>query len=154
MKEKGPGGILEDVLSRSMASSVRQGVVIGTFCGWNQEGIPEVRFPNSPGDGPVPARTIVPLGETDLEQEVALLFEENNPASPVVIGLIQPTAVRPEATVDHQNLVLEAHQRIELRCGKAKVVLTKDGRVLVKGTDVMSRSEGPNRLKGASIQIN
>ena len=69
--------------------------------------------------------------------------------------MIQPPTPPAAVTVDDEpETIIEGKERIELRCGKAKIVLTSDGKVLVKGTDIVSRSEGPNRLKGASIQIN
>jgi len=41
-----------------------------------------------------------------------------------------------------------------LRCGKASVVLRKDGRVTVKGTHIVSASTGPHKIKGASVELN
>ncbi len=146
--------ILDDILDNSTTMPRGNGITIGTFCGWNNEGAPLVEYPDNSRQVPVSARSTIALNKNDIGTEVALLFEDNSSRCPLVIGLIQPPVTDLSATVDDEVVVLEARERIELRCGKAKVVLTKDGRILIKGTDVMSRSEGPNRLKGASIQIN
>ena len=41
-----------------------------------------------------------------------------------------------------------------LRCGKASITLTREGKVLIKGAYLSSRSSGVNRIKGGSVQIN
>jgi hypothetical protein len=59
-----------------------------------------------------------------------------------------------EVSLDGETVALSATHRIELRCGKASLTLTKDGRVVLKGAHVVSRSTGPNKVKGASIALN
>jgi hypothetical protein len=41
-----------------------------------------------------------------------------------------------------------------LRCGESSIVLTRAGKVLIKGNYVLSRSRGANRIKGAYVDIN
>jgi hypothetical protein len=55
---------------------------------------------------------------------------------------------------DGDRIVLEADREIVLRCGEASLTLTRAGKVLIRGTYVLSRSSGVNRLKGGSVQIN
>ena len=38
--------------------------------------------------------------------------------------------------------------------GKASITLTREGKVLIRGTYLSSRSSGVNRIKGGSVQIN
>lgn len=150
----GPNSLLDDILSHPAAATNIQGLIVGVISGWSEEGLPLVEFEGNPDKVPQPARSLVALGGIALNSPVALLFEQNNPRAPLVIGLIQAPSPQTTARLDDEEVVLEAKERIELRCGKARIVLTKDGKVLIKGKDVMSRSEGPNRIKGASIQIN
>ncbi len=56
--------------------------------------------------------------------------------------------------VDGQRVVLNGAKQVELRCGQASIVLTAAGKILIKGTYVMSRSSGANRIKGAFVDIN
>jgi hypothetical protein len=58
------------------------------------------------------------------------------------------------ATLDGDTVALKADTQIELRCGKARITLHKDGRVEVSGTHVVNRSRGPMKLKGATVEIN
>ena len=71
-------------------------------------------------------------------------------------GLCRPTVIQPivQATLDGEQLVLTAQNEIVLRCGKASLTLTRAGKVLIRGTYLLSRSSGVNRIKGGSVQIN
>jgi hypothetical protein len=59
-----------------------------------------------------------------------------------------------EVIVDGETLQLTAERQIELRCGKASLLLRADGRVILSGTYVVSTSRGPNKIKGATIALN
>ena len=56
--------------------------------------------------------------------------------------------------MDGETVRLEAKNRIELTCGRARIVLDKDGRIEVSGSYVINRSRGPLKLKGATVEIN
>jgi len=145
------------------------GVVIGTLVGLNDAGEPLVDFPaNTPGEH-ISARSAVTLAKGDLGREVALLFEGGDPRRPIVMGLIQhpermlstssestrSEAQNPiDAEIDGERLVFTAKKEIVLRCGKASITLTRAGKVLIRGTYMLSRSSGVNRIKGGSVQIN
>jgi hypothetical protein len=59
-----------------------------------------------------------------------------------------------EVRVDGETLQLRAESRLELRCGKARLVLRRDGRVTLEGAHIVSSSTGPHRIKGATIALN
>jgi hypothetical protein len=59
-----------------------------------------------------------------------------------------------EATVDGEMVRLTAETQIELKCGKARITLHKNGRIEVSGTYLLNRSRGPLKLKGATVEIN
>jgi uncharacterized protein (DUF2345 family) len=56
--------------------------------------------------------------------------------------------------IDGQRLQFEAKDEIVLKCGKASITLTKAGKIIIRGTYLLSRSSGVNRIKGGSVQIN
>ena len=58
------------------------------------------------------------------------------------------------AVVDGRRVVLDAKDEIVLRCGKASITLRRNGRIVIRGTYVETRSQGTNRIKGGSVQIN
>ena len=59
-----------------------------------------------------------------------------------------------EVDADGERFVVSAKEQIVLRCGKASLTLTRDGKVLIQGAYLSSRSSGVLRLKAGSVQIN
>jgi len=55
---------------------------------------------------------------------------------------------------DGEPVIVSAKDRLVLRCGKASITLTKEGKLLIEGTYVSSHSSGVNRIRGGSVQIN
>jgi hypothetical protein len=51
-------------------------------------------------------------------------------------------------------MIVSAKEELVLRCGKASITLTKAGKVMIKGSYLLSRSSGVNRIKGGSVQLN
>lgn len=111
----------------------------------------------------VAARTTVPLQRAHIGATVVVVFEDGQVRRPIVLGVIADTTraaataiTSPAVSVqqDDQRLVLSAEREIVLRCGSASVTLTRAGKVLIKGTYVLSRSSGYNRIKGAAVDIN
>lgn len=69
-------------------------------------------------------------------------------------AMAKPLADSTTVTVDGKSVVLKAERQIELRCGEASILLTAAGKILIRGTYVLSRSRGANRIKGAFVDIN
>jgi hypothetical protein len=141
-------------------------VVIGTIVRLAESGAPEVEFPANPSAAPVTALTTAAIHASQVGRQAALVFVEGDPLRPLIVGLIHHPAAEPqtreapaipgeiEARLDGGRVVLTAEREIELRCGKSSLVLTRAGKVLIRGAYLLSRSSGVNRIKGGSVQIN
>ena len=57
-------------------------------------------------------------------------------------------------TLEDRVLHIKAHDGLVIECGKSTIILTKDGKVQVKGNDILSRARGMNKIKGAGVNIN
>ena len=139
-------------------------VVIGVIVGVDDESAPSVSFPGCPSEKGTVARTTVAFSQSDLGQQVALLFEAGDMRKPVVISKIAvpnrttretpPSPPTIETTIDGERLVLTGDKEIVLRCGKASITLTRAGKIIIRGAYLLNRSSGLNKIKGASVQIN
>ena len=109
------------------------------------------------------------LGKKEsLGREVLLVFEKGDPERPIIVGLIgdflediifmetnEHNSQEPkEALVDGKRVTLEAKEEVVLKCGKGSITIRKDGKIVIRGTHLLSRSSGPQRIKGSSVSIN
>ena len=65
-----------------------------------------------------------------------------------------PRGVTTTSWVDGRRVEFEAADEIVLLCGQASITLRRNGRIVIRGTYVETRSKGVNRIKGGSVQIN
>ncbi len=100
-------------------------------------------------------------------EPVAVMFEQGDTSRALVLGPMAgaPTqasshestpaqAPAHEALIDNERIVIEAEQEIELRCGEASIILTRDGCILLRGSDITSHASITQRIRGGSVQIN
>lgn len=146
------------VHTHTPAATRLDGVVIGVLLDVPEASSPVVAFPGCPSETGITATTTTVLAREDIGTQVALMFVGGDPSRPLVIGRIQrlPEARQAPAVahIDGERLEFSAEREIVLRCGKASITLTREGKVLIKGAYLSSRSLGVNRIKGGSVQIN
>ncbi|MBA1141632.1 DUF6484 domain-containing protein [Mesorhizobium neociceri] len=132
------------------------GVVIGQFLGFGEDG-PLVVFPGNSKETALTARSLAELSSDMIGQEIALLFEGGDARRPLIVGRIVELARKPaapEVIRDGERVRVHAEERIELRCGKATILMEKDGRITIRGTFVTSHASAANRIRGGSIDLN
>ena len=52
------------------------------------------------------------------------------------------------------ELVIEARKNLTLKCGEGSITIREDGKILIKGKDLVSHAQRMNRIKGGSVSIN
>lgn len=154
-------------------------IVIGEITGLDTQGQPLVDYPENPAGRPLAALSTLGITAAHAGRNVALLFAQGDPQSPVIMGLIhsplhdlivaydagagehehdEPGTGAPltadEVTVDGQRVVLEGKEEVVIRCGEASITLTKAGKILIRGHYLLNRSTGVNRIMGGSVQVN
>jgi hypothetical protein len=133
-----------------------EGVVIGMFLGFDGES-PLVVFPGNPQETAIPARSLTELNSAMIGAEVALLFQEGDPGRPLIVGrIVEPTrkSSAPHVIRDGERVQITGDERIELRCGKATIIMEKDGHITIRGTYLTSHASAANRIRGGSINLN
>jgi Domain of unknown function (DUF6484) len=121
-----------------------------------------LRIPAVHGDTAVLGRSTVDLHGPHIGREVLVQFIGGDARRPVVTGVLagdpgSSVEIAPEQVAvdaDGKRMLVTAQEQLVLRCGKASITLTKAGKVLIEGSYVLSRSTGPNRIKGGSVQLN
>jgi hypothetical protein len=102
-----------------------------------------------------------------------VLVLANPSARPVILGVVNerlwetregkddsevqvelPAGEARSVHVDKRRLNLEAADEIRLTCGKSSLVLRRDGTVVVRGVNVVSRASQSNKIRGGTISLN
>jgi hypothetical protein len=71
-----------------------------------------------------------------------------------VVQAGHPPVFKVERVGGSEVLSATGVEDIRLRCGKAEIVLCADGRILLRGTEILVESEGQVRIDGAYVNIN
>lgn len=161
------------------AEELRGGTRIGWVTGLGVHGRIKVDFDGN-RHGPIEARmaTLVDAEMLKLaveqRQKAVLHFEDGDPLRPILLGLIHEPSETPlldavllqplpadkrKVVVDGrpvppEALLLEGRDELILRCGKASLILRRNGQVLLQGTNIQVDAGTLLRLRGGKTQIN
>jgi hypothetical protein len=129
-------------------------VTIASFAGFDEQDRFLVRLGAT--EAPAPAASTIALSIEDAGVQVVIAMQDGDARRPIILGRLHErrTPSVPQVKTDGERLVFKAEREIELRCGEASIVLTRAGKVLIKGAYVLTRSSGANRIKGAYVDIN
>jgi hypothetical protein len=108
------------------------------------------------------AESLVAFTEAELDHAAAerravlLTFEEGDRQKPVIIGLVAPVPARPapKPGASDEVVLIRGRDSIQLRCGAASITLRKDGKIVLRGSYVISRATKENRIAGGSVHFN
>jgi len=161
--------LLETLLQRPAAAreSVPEridGLLIGRLEKIGEDGRPRVAIDRL-GLRDLAAVSLASLSAEHVGRAVALGFEAADPRRPIILGMIcelEETEEETDAqqaapfTVSHENgrVVIQAEDELELRCGKAVILLQSDGRIHIRGGYITSHASAGQRIRGGSVQIN
>jgi len=147
---------------------------VGSVVAAGPEGSVLVDFPGNTR-GPIAARVSAMIDAPMLahaaeqRQQALLMFEDGNPALPILLTLLatpsatplidavlEQSAIEPprEAVVDGERVVIRGQEEIVLECGRSSITLRRDGKIVLRGTDILTVASGVQRIKGGKVQIN
>ena len=149
-----------------------EGVRVGKIITVDESGQAFVDFPGNT-QGPISARftnSVKPgmLQKTvSADRDVLLVFENNDPELPIIIdtlyslvdeitesSTIALETERPkDVLIDGKRVTFDAKEELILCCGDASIAL-RNGKIIIRGKDVMSSARRRNKIKGGSVLIN
>ena len=145
-----------------------RGAVVGCITAVTADGSIWVDFPDNP-DRQLCALTVTDISDQDVGRSVLILFERGDRRRPIIVGCLSGKAAgapkkeievnvtrqaHDEIRVDGKKIAFEAEHELLLRCGQGSITVKNDGSIVIKGTKIVSRSRGVNKIKGASVSIN
>ena|SRR5437868_105491 len=72
----------------------------------------------------------------------------------IVLGRIGGSRAPAKPAGPPDELVLEAKKGLTLKCGDGSITVRADGKILIKGRDLVSHARRLNRIKGGAVAIN
>ena len=131
---------------------------VAFLVGLDDAGRPLVRTMRSERGTQEPAWLGVSLARPELEElivterRVLLARPDGLPGECVIVGVLRD---RVQATVESpREVVLEARERLVIRCGGARIVLHADGTYELHAERISQRARGVHTIKGAAVRIN
>lgn len=94
-------------------------------------------------------------------RDALVVFDNGDPGKPVIVDVVDDAAFsgaraaeKRDVVIDGENLVIEGRRTVTLKCGKGSIELREDGKIFVRGTHLVSRATGVNRIRGGAVRIN
>lgn len=112
-----------------------------------------------PGEPPVRLRCDAlrtadrPALTLSLGARVLVLLPAPGEERGVVLGVVAAYE-SPQPDPAPAELRLEARERLEIRCGESALTMDAEGRVLVKGKDIVTRAKRTQKIRGGTVHIN
>ena len=147
---------LKELLSIKEKTAVEKQLVHGVVIGELLRLYSDSAFVNVPeyGLNYVAAKFICAHDLLKDRKQVAIMFEGGNTDKPMIIGAMEEQKTKTVTIDKKERVLIEAEQEIELRCGESSILLTNDGRILLRGNYVSSQATATQRIRGGSVQIN
>lgn len=131
-----------------------------------------LRLERTPQHGVVRALSTGRLDAGCIGRLAAVAFIGGDPARPLILGMLRPEAVEAAsiatvpagAALTNASLagdaapaartVVEARESLVFRCGEASLTLQRDGRLVLRGKDIVSYATATHRIRGAIVELN
>ena len=152
--------------------SAPQGARVGVVV-WAEHGEVKIDFEGNTR-GPRLARVASTLDDAALQraaarrEEALLFFDGAGDGQPIIVALLRPQTANidavlegtlpaspdPVARVDGKRVEITGQDEVVLRCGKASLTLRRDGKVVLRGVNVVNQADAVQKIRGGKVEIN
>lgn len=122
--------------------------------GFDSDGAPLLRIPGLPH--PVRGRSAVALDRKSCGKMAVAMAEGGDWNAPILIGIILESGTSAKAATARleKRIAFEAEGEIVLRCGRSSLSMTRDGDIVIRGVNLLSRAAAVNKIKGGAVHLN
>lgn len=153
MSKNVPSNALRFVTSEpTQAEQAR--VCLGCLVALDADASPIVAYTVDGCDYRRSAYTTVPLVAAHLGKRVALQFVDGDPQQPLISGVLWKAEEGASVRLDVQDMHIEAARKLVFRCGKTEICMSEDGKLSIRGRNLLARASRIHRILGGSVQIN
>jgi hypothetical protein len=93
--------------------------------------------------------------QLNLGDQVIVMSPDGPEANGIILGRVGRYRVpQPQASQPPDHTVIEAREMLTLKCGESSVDLRKDGKLMIRGKDILTRAKRSQRIKGGTVAIN
>jgi hypothetical protein len=137
-------------------------LTLGRLVEIDASGVPHVVLAGDASQTRRPACATLPLAPTHVGTRVTVLLEPEG-GEVIITGIVRSreetarelaAAGACHVAIDGETLLLSAEREIVLRCGPSSITLTRDGKVVIRGANLLQTASGVNRICGATVEIN
>ena len=133
---------------------------------WGDDGYPVIRLATAPS-AVMSAELATSVTDADIDGAIAqasdavVIYAEDSTQRPVILAVLR--GPRGTQSVQDQRFtvvddagrtVVDAEQELVLRCGDAMLSLRADGKIKIRGLDVITRARRTHRITGGVVLIN
>jgi len=95
-----------------------------------------------------------------------VVYENGDPELPIIVGTIDerfdiappadkaPAERRKEISFKGKRINFESSDEVVINCGDATIIMKKDGKIVLRGKEIISRAARNNKIKGGTVKIN
>lgn len=95
------------------------------------------------------------LAENDTVGYIFGIVELYQPVTRALNGKLKQTGSQTSVTTLQDEVVhIKADKGLVIECGSGTIIITQDGKIQIKGKELLSRARGMNKIKGAGVDIN
>ena len=84
---------------------------------------------------------------------VVVMRGDGNTDGLIILGVVG-AAPATTVAVDGTAVEITGQQEIVLRCGKSSITLTRAGQIVLRGEFITSHADGPQVIRGGTVDIN
>lgn len=99
-------------------------------------------------------RGISQISAEEVGCEFLVTCDRGEVTKPILLNKLTQLSISDERRLPNEKRIISAESELTLKCGKSSITLSENGKVVIRGSYILSRSSGANKIRGGSISLN